>query len=259
MIVAALILLAVGSADVARQFLRPTHRRVGYALLAVALIALGALAGAWPAALLAVAIAGAWVWLFPFGAPARAGLWPLAAVAIICAVFIAVLGARVDAGLIGQVWALPSPVGDLAVDQTLLALGALCFLLESGNVVVRAALVAEMPPSAASAIEATAAAEAGDDSPAQPSAPIGPVVRPILKGGRLIGPLERVVVFALTLAGMYTLLAAVLAAKGIVRFPEISRDGDLGNRAEYFLVGSLVSWVTALAAAFLVWWAFATP
>ena len=47
----------------------------------------------------------------------------------------------------------------------------------------------------------------------------------------------------------------MLAAKGIVRFPEISRDGDTGNRAEYFLIGSLVSWVIALAAAFLVWWA----
>ena len=61
--------------------------------------------------------------------------------------------------------------------------------------------------------------------------------------------------FALTLTGVYSLLAAVLAAKGIVRFPEISRDGDTGSRAEYFLIGSLVSWVVALAAAFLVWWA----
>ena len=76
----------------------------------------------------------------------------------------------------------------------------------------------------------------------------------VLKGGRLIGPLERLLVFALTLTGAYTLLAAVIAAKGIVRFPEISRDGENGDRAEYFLVGSMVSWVTALAAALLVWW-----
>ena len=46
----------------------------------------------------------------------------------------------------------------------------------------------------------------------------------------------------------------MIAAKGIVRFPEISRDGENGDRAEYFLVGSMVSWVTALAAVFLVWW-----
>jgi hypothetical protein len=75
------------------------------------------------------------------------------------------------------------------------------------------------------------------------------------KGGRLIGPLERTIVMILTLAAAYPVLAAMLAAKGIVRFPEISRDGETGARAEYFLVGSLVSWVIALSAAFLVWWA----
>jgi hypothetical protein len=61
-------------------------------------------------------------------------------------------------------------------------------------------------------------------------------------------------VLMLTLAAAYPILAAMLAAKGIVRFPEISRDGETGARAEYFLVGSLVSWVIALGAAFLVWW-----
>ena len=91
--------------------------------------------------------------------------------------------------------------------------------------------------------------------PAPPLPPPPPAARAsALKGGRLIGPLERLLVFALTLTGAYTLLAAVIAAKGIVRFPEISRDGENGDRAEYFLVGSMVSWVTALAAAFLVWW-----
>jgi hypothetical protein len=86
------------------------------------------------------------------------------------------------------------------------------------------------------------------------SAETGSAPSPVLKGGRLIGPLERILVFVLTLAGAYTLIAAVFAAKGIVRFPEISADGRSGNRAEYFLIGSLVSWVTSLAAAFLVWW-----
>jgi hypothetical protein len=79
-------------------------------------------------------------------------------------------------------------------------------------------------------------------------------VVPDLKGGRLIGPLERFLVFALSLAGAYALVAAFVAAKGIVRFPEISRDRGTGNRAEYFLVGSMVSWVIALGAALLVWW-----
>ncbi|WP_137846184.1 hypothetical protein [Microbacterium sp. 2FI] len=257
MIVAALILVAIGVADIARQYLRPAHRAIGYALLALFVFALGALAGAWLAALLAIAVTGAWVWLFPTDAPARAGLWPAVAVAVICGVFAATLGARADAGIIGDVWLLPSPVGDLTVDHTLLAIGAVLFLLESGNVVVRAALTVEMPQLAASVIEDSI--EGAPDHGAATAAPVTqPLAAPILKGGRLIGPLERIVVFALTLAGIYTLLAAVLAAKGIVRFPEISRDGELGNRAEYFLVGSLVSWVIALAAAFLVWWSFAT-
>jgi hypothetical protein len=248
MSVAALVLLAVGTADLVRQFLRPAHRIVGFAVVGVAIVILGAFAGAWPAALLAAAIAAAWILLFPSDAPARLGLWPIVVVAVTCGVFVAVLGDRPDGGLIGRAWSLPSPFGELSIDQTLLAIGTLCFLLESANVVVRAALSAEMRPAPT--------LEASDDGAATQQSAVPS--RQVLKGGRLIGPLERVIVFSLTLAGVYTLLAAVLAAKGIVRFPEISRDGGSGTQAEYFLVGSLVSWVIALAAAFLVWWAFTT-
>jgi len=70
-----------------------------------------------------------------------------------------------------------------------------------------------------------------------------------LKGGRVIGPLERVMVFAFAVGGNYGGVAAILAAKGILRFPEISRDDDRngdGSRAEYVLVGSFVSWFLAL-------------
>ena len=128
---------------------------------------------------------------------------------------------RIPLGVIGIIYeSRPNVTVDAA---------GLC--LKSGNAVVRIALRSEM------------GGAPGDQDAA-----------PTLKGGRLIGPLERILVFVLTLAGAYTLLAAVLAAKGIVRFPEISRDRDDGDRAEYFLIGSLVSWVTSLAAAFLVWW-----
>ncbi|MCL3839150.1 hypothetical protein [Aeromicrobium duanguangcaii] len=68
-----------------------------------------------------------------------------------------------------------------------------------------------------------------------------------LKGGRVIGPLERVMVFAFAVGGNYGGVAAILAAKGILRFPEISRDEGDGSRAEYVLVGSFVSWFLALA------------
>lgn len=68
-----------------------------------------------------------------------------------------------------------------------------------------------------------------------------------LKGGRVIGPLERVMVFAFAIGGNYGGVAAILAAKGILRFPEISKDEGDGSRAEYVLVGSFVSWFLALA------------
>lgn len=67
-----------------------------------------------------------------------------------------------------------------------------------------------------------------------------------LKGGRILGPLERWFIFSMALAGQLGAIAAVVAAKGIVRFPEISRSDTSGNKAEYVLVGSFVSWLLAL-------------
>ena len=54
-------------------------------------------------------------------------------------------------------------------------------------------------------------------------------------------------VFVFAIGGHYGGVAAILAAKGILRFPEISRDEGDGSRAEYVLVGSFVSWFLALA------------
>ena len=249
MIVTALILIAIGTADLIRQFVVPRWRRLGLAIAGVAVIVLSVFAGAWPAGVLAVALAAAWVWLLPNHSAARARFWPAIGLAAICGGFVAVLGSRHDAGLLGGVWSFPSPLGTLSLDKALLTVGVVLFLLESANIIVRTALSDEMTMDAPATPSAHTEGEASTVL-AQP--------KKTLKGGRLIGPLERVLVFTLTLSGIYTILAAILAAKGIVRFPEISRDGD-GNRAEYFLVGSMVSWVIALAAAFLVWWGFSTP
>lgn len=268
MIVAALVLIAIGLADVIREVAVPGHdvahrprtasalrrsnlvRRIGFAVAALAIILLGVAAGAWPVGPVAIACAAAWVWLMPAHAPARAGLWPAIGLAILTGGSVALLGARGDidaARATTDAWSMPTPWGSLSLDAALLVIGALLFLLESSNLVVRAALRSATP------------VDASGSSTSHPPAAPEPAASATLKGGRLIGPLERLLVFALTLAGMYTLLAAVLAAKGIVRFPEISRDRDAGNRAEYFLVGSLVSWVVALGAALLVWWAVTTP
>ncbi|MDQ1122664.1 hypothetical protein [Microbacterium trichothecenolyticum] len=231
MIAAGLLLLAVGAVDLLRQMV-PVRRWPALVIAAVALVTLSVALDALIAGLLAVAVAAIWTWVVPEHGPARAGLWPVALLALAAAACVVIAPGRAHPGILGEMWAAYRPADAVSVDVVVLVVGCLAFLLESGNAVVRIALRSEM-----------GGRVAADES-----------VAPALKGGRLIGPLERILVFVLTLAGAYTLIAAVLAAKGIVRFPEISRDGDSGDRAEYFLIGSLVSWVTSLAAAFLVWW-----
>lgn len=244
MIAAGLLLLAVGGVDLLRQMIR-TRRWVAFTVAAVVLVVVSAGLDAVIAGFLAVAVAAIWTWVVPEDGPARAGLWPVALLALAAAACVIVAPGRARPGPLGQIWAAYRPGEAVSIDVVVLVAGCVVFLLESGNAVVRIALRSEMGGRLDAA--ATAGPATADDGAA--SAP-----RPTLKGGRLIGPLERILVFVLTLAGAYTLLAAVLAAKGIVRFPEISRDRDDGDRAEYFLIGSLVSWVTSLAAAFLVWW-----
>ena len=120
-------------------------------------------------------------------------------------------------------WYADLPIDGLLgvpLDRAALALGVLLFLGTSANVVVRQALSATGPQVLAE--ENT------------------------LKGGRLLGPLERWLVFAFALSGNLGALGALVAAKGILRFPEISRDEPDGMRAEYVLVGSFVSWTLAL-------------
>ncbi len=63
--------------------------------------------------------------------------------------------------------------------------------------------------------------------------------------GRWIGILERLLVFAFIVAGEAAAAALVVAAKSILRFPEISGD-EPALRAEYVLVGSLASWLVAV-------------
>lgn len=131
--------------------------------------------------------------------------------------------------------------------------GSALFLVDSANVVVAQAL----PPGLQRG--AVTGAEADDlrrrfgrrrraDADAEQSG--GSTVR--LKGGRLIGPIERLLLAGFAVAGAFPVVAALIAAKGIVRFPEIRRE-TTGYQAEYFLIGSLVSWAMAFAAAGMCW------
>ena len=66
--------------------------------------------------------------------------------------------------------------------------------------------------------------------------------------GRIIGILERIIIYFLVITGNYTAIGIVLAAKGFTRFKELE------NRAfaEYVLIGTLLSTVFAGGVALLI-------
>ena len=64
--------------------------------------------------------------------------------------------------------------------------------------------------------------------------------------GRWIGRFERALIVLLLIAGAPTAVGLVVTAKSILRFPEITGDKP-AMKPEYVLVGSLASWVLAVA------------
>lgn len=159
----------------------------------------------------------------------------------------------------------------------LVVLGAVAFLVEPANRITRDVLVLAGRPSepdpagSEPAVQPAAAANGGQDAAADaaPDAPAGEEEEAHdsagsghgsgLKGGRYIGPVERILMAGLGMAGAYQVVAALMAAKGIVRFPEISADAGKGSHAEEFLVGSLTSWGLAFVAAVIVTGALPVP
>lgn len=118
----------------------------------------------------------------------------------------------------------------LSADRVLLLLATFLVQLSTGNVLVRLVL------SATSTV-----------TPALHDTPEDPEQQ--LKGGRLLGPMERVFIVGLGLAGQWTAASIVVAAKGLLRWPELQsrREQDrIHQLTEYFLVGSFVSWLVAL-------------
>jgi len=74
--------------------------------------------------------------------------------------------------------------------------------------------------------------------------------------GRLIGWLERFLVVTFVLMGQPGAVAVVLAAKGLLRFGEISGQGREPERrvAEYVIVGTLFSFALAVGVGALAAW-----
>lgn len=131
-----------------------------------------------------------------------------------------------------------APIRALGADRALLLLGVGLMQLSTGNVIVRLVLRAT-----------------GSRNPSKlgrpPAVDHGQAEEPPLKGGRLLGPMERVVIVGLGLAGQLTAASVVIAAKGLLRYPELQAarsegSPDIHELTEYFLVGSFVSWLLAL-------------
>lgn len=78
-----------------------------------------------------------------------------------------------------------------------------------------------------------------------------------LRGGRLLGPMERLLVLGFGAAGYLEAAAVVVAAKGLLRFPELQAAARAEPRAvdevtEYFLVGTFTSLLIGLGSVVLL-------
>lgn len=123
------------------------------------------------------------------------------------------------------------PLASVPPDRLVLLAGVLVAQLATVNVLVRLVLDAVGVPAA-------------DNEKA-------------LKGGRLLGPMERLLIVGLGLAGHVTAASIVVAAKGLLRFPELQRGSEAGGPSdvtEYFLIGSFASWLLALGGVALCAW-----
>lgn len=300
MILAAVLLALIGSADIARAGLVPDARprdRAGVTVFVVVvcvaavwavLLGLAATGLGVPPLWLALPLVLAVGWLFstaadagarPAGSPEvapsrhpRLRILPAVAVLLVLvgSVFWNPLDGRLSGYLVDGLAESPvSVVAGLPIETVALGLGLVLFLVESANIVVRSALRPALFDGVADPLENAPAGEGGRTLEVETPGPFFARTRVVvregddgaatvptvadLRGGRLIGPLERLLIVALSLVGALPIVAGLLAAKGIVRFPEISNDRAGGSKAEYFLVGSFVSWALALIAAGALW------
>lgn len=104
-----------------------------------------------------------------------------------------------------------------------------------------ATTAAEIPAPPAAATPATAA------TPAPAPVPAAAVGTRILRGGAIIGVLERLAVALAILAGQPVAIAYVVAIKGLGRFAELK---ETPVAAERFIIGTLTSmlWAAGIAA-----------
>lgn len=233
MILLGLWLGALGVADaVAGLSGRPGHgpRPVLAVILAVILVAAAAFGLGYnvgPVFILSSVVAvttGGWLWVRIGSTPVRAGLG-LAGFAVTTSALLLVAPLWPASSVVSVVrWLRDSPfklIERMTVDEAVLLLGIMVWLFATANALVRLVLLS-----------------VGSD-PREGETQ--------LKGGRIIGPMERWIIFSFAMANSLPAAALVVAAKSLVRFPEIGRDPSRVHEVtEYFLVGSMSSWLLAL-------------
>lgn len=254
MVALGLLLLALGTSDAVSAGLvgHPPRRRwagpvVGVAVAAVAGLAVGAhLVGLSAAVALTVLTVGLWTYLRARRDSDIPAAWAGLAVLIIATMSALVVPVSASGGAVARLLqgSDADAIRSLDAGMALLGAGVLAALGATANATVRLVLVLAGPEVLRS--------------------------RGRLRGGRLIGPLERYLILGLVVAGSPTAAGLVVAAKSVLRFPELAssaRDAtptvvtdapavDALDRVdavtEYVLIGSLVSWSLALLPAVLL-------
>jgi hypothetical protein len=239
---AAVLLIAVGIADLCRRAVRAAWAPLVIGPVVVAGCAtLGALwhRGDTPLLVLAAVAAVVWEWLcLRAEGSGRQQAAPLAvfAAALVLLIMLSGWSSPVN-GLIAR-WSgwVQLPLSHVTPTRLLMIVAVVLVQFATGNQLVRLVL--------------------GSVGAVRPAGEPQPSDR--LKGGRLLGPMERLLILSLGVGGQVAAASAVVAAKGIIRFPELSaqknRNGDVGidEVTEYFLVGSFTSWLLALGGIALV-------
>jgi hypothetical protein len=238
----AVMLVAMGIADGCRGF------RAGWVSLVagpVVVVVVGALSALWHAgdiALLLVAAAATVVWRILCRRAERTGEQVIAPLVVFFGagsvlIVLSGWGSAVHGVVARWVSWTGLPLGAVSPTQLLMAVGVVLLQLTTGNQLVRLVL--------------------GSVGAVRPAGEPQPSDR--LKGGRLLGPMERLLILGLGLGGQLAAASAVVAAKSIIRFPEINaqkarENGTIGidDVTEYFLVGSFASWIVALGGLVLV-------
>ncbi|WP_431233932.1 hypothetical protein ACQ856_04495 [Mycolicibacterium psychrotolerans] len=234
----AVFLIAVGCADGLRRL---TQRRwpavVIGPVVAVITAALCGLLHLGDLVLVGIAAAASVAWELSCTRAERAGgRWQVAPLVLFGAVLaVLILLSGLGSPVAGPVkaWLGWAPVTATDPTRIMLVVGVILLQIVTGNQLVRLLLgsVGSVKP-------------AGEPQPSDK-----------LKGGRLLGPMERLLIVGLALAGQLAVATAVVAAKSIIRFPEINaqkarENGGIGigidDVTEYFLVGSFASWIVAL-------------